>query len=160
MRGALKRALIAVAVTILSACDASPNDPSAAAGEYALVQYADQSIPMQLRRPAGWQGLFCADLVQSQVLSLGRDRSASLFTRTSFQCEDGRAPSPDSSRYAGTYRSSADSVLVAFPSSAGDSVVWRMSRSGDRLVYSLGPIYTPGGVATADTFRLVYQRRR
>jgi len=97
--------------------------------------------------------------VQSQVLDLRRDRSASLFTRTSYQCEDGRAPAPDSSRYAGTYTASADSVIVLFPSSSGaDSIAWRMSRAGNRLIYSLGAVYTPGGIPT-DTFRLIYQRR-
>jgi hypothetical protein len=161
MRRTVPRTLAAAALCCLAACDASPSDPTGSAGQYALVQYGDQSIPMQLRRPAGWQGLFCADLVQSQVLDLRRDRTASLFTRTSFQCEDGRTPVPDSSRYSGRYRASTDSVIVTFPSSttAVDSISWPMSRAGDRLIYTLGPVYSVGGTV-ADTFRLVYQRTR
>ncbi len=159
----LKQSLaVAFVLIFLAACDASPTDPLGAAGDYALVEFGGESVPMQLRRPSGWEGLFCADLVMSQVLSLRRDHTASLFTRTSYQCEDGRAPVPDSARVNGTYSASADSVIAMFPldrPSPGDSIDWRMSRSGARLVYSLGPIYTPDGAATADTFRLVYQRR-
>ncbi len=155
------RLACALLLGALIGCDSSPSGPSGSAGTYALVQFGDQGIPMQLRRPAAWQGLFCADLVQSQLLDLGRDRSASLLTRTSYPCDDGRSAGPDSSRDLGTYRATADSVILMFPSSTSaiDSLAWPMTRSGDRLVYSLGPIYTESG-AIADTFRLVYQRTR
>lgn len=163
------RLAMVVAATCLLAtaatCDGSPTVPTGVTGAYALVEYAGVPVPMPWpsRAPIGLDGPFCATLIQSQILELGGDRAARLTTRERMECDDGRQPVPDSSAVSGSYRATPDSVVVSFPARSGgglsapDSVSWRITRSGDRLIFPLGSVYTPEG-PSPDTLRLIFKR--